>query len=67
MKIHFGRTPLLSTLAAALFSFALPASQLTAAPAPTREEVIAATMTSYTGPSVHGVDTTTLTGKVMCG
>ena len=33
----------------------------------TREEVLAATLVPYTGPCVRGVDTSTLTGKVMCG
>lgn len=33
----------------------------------TREEVVAATCLPYAGPANHGVDTTTLTGKVMCG
>jgi hypothetical protein len=36
-------------------------------PKPTREEVLAATLAPYTGESVKGVDTSTLTGKVMCG
>ncbi|WP_131989470.1 glycoside hydrolase family 71/99-like protein [Chthoniobacter flavus] len=40
---------------------------LRGAPAPSREEVLAATLRPYTGESVHGVDTSTLTGKVMCG
>jgi len=33
----------------------------------TREEVLAATLAPYQGPAEHGVDTSTLTGKVMCG
>jgi len=33
----------------------------------TRQQVIEKTMKPYDGPSVKGVDTTTLTGKVMCG
>lgn len=33
----------------------------------TREGVMAETLVPYTGPSVKGVDTSTLTGKVMCG
>ncbi|MEI9897852.1 MAG: hypothetical protein WDN28_29340 [Chthoniobacter sp.] len=50
------------------FVFLLTAvTALPAAPAPTREEVLAATLTPYVGTSVHGVDTGTLTGKVMCG
>jgi len=32
-----------------------------------RAAVIERTLTPYTGPSVPGVDTSTLTGKVMCG
>ncbi|MDQ1257865.1 MAG: hypothetical protein QG656_2473, partial [Candidatus Hydrogenedentes bacterium] len=39
----------------------------TAAAEWTRDEVIANTMTPYGGPSVAGVDTSTLTGKVLCG
>jgi hypothetical protein len=35
-------------------------------PGPTRDEVIAA-LRPYDGPSVKGVDPSTLTGKVMCG
>ncbi|MDR3406440.1 MAG: glycoside hydrolase family 71/99-like protein [Chthoniobacter sp.] len=42
-------------------------TDLFGAPAPTREEVLAATLTPYAGESVRGVDTSTLTGKVMCG
>lgn len=34
---------------------------------PTREEVLSATLKPYQGESVKGVDTSTLTGKVMCG
>src|SRR3954470_8282829 len=33
----------------------------------TREAVLAATLVPYEGPVEHGVDTSTLTGKVMCG
>ena len=33
----------------------------------TREDVLSETLKPYAGPSVHGVDTRTLTGKVMCG
>jgi len=36
-------------------------------PNPELEAAIASTMVPYTGPSVHGVDPSTLTGKVMCG
>ena len=35
--------------------------------AKTREEVLAATLKPYTGPTIKGVDTSSLTGKVMCG
>ena len=58
---------MISRLAATFALIALAATDLTAAPAQTREEVLAATMTPYTGESIHGVDTSTLTGKVMCG
>jgi hypothetical protein len=54
--------------AAAAFVFLLSAAAgLFGAPAPSREEVLAATLTPYSGESTRGVDTTTLTGKVMCG
>lgn len=44
------------------------AGQVTTSPAGlTREQVIAQTMRPYHGPRVTGVDTSTLTGKVMCG
>jgi len=33
----------------------------------TRQEIIERTMTPYSGPAGRGVDTRTLTGKVMCG
>ena len=33
----------------------------------TRESVQAETLRAYTGPSVQGVDTSTLSNKVMCG
>ena len=49
----------------AFLSFAIFA-QLDAAP-PTRDAVLAETLVRYTGPSERGVDTSTLTGKVMCG
>lgn len=44
----------------------LPGVGLHAAPL-TREAVLTETLQPYTGPIVHGVDTHTLTGKVMCG
>ncbi len=57
-----------STSAAATFiAFISAASNLLSAPPASREEVLAATLAPYTGESVHGVDTSTLTGKVMCG
>jgi hypothetical protein len=34
---------------------------------PTRDEVLAATLAPYAGPVTNGVDTKTLTGKIMCG
>lgn len=45
------------------------AAQMVAAgpPAQSREEVLAATLLPYTGPTVHAVDATTLAGKLMCG
>ncbi len=36
-------------------------------PQPTREQVIAEVMRPYDGPTVTGVDTTTMQGKVLCG
>ncbi|MDB6073214.1 MAG: hypothetical protein JWO89_854, partial [Verrucomicrobiaceae bacterium] len=36
-------------------------------PTPELEAAIAKTMVPYAGKSVHGVDASTLTGKVMCG
>ena len=42
------------------------AAHVFAAP-PTREAVLADTLVPYAGPSERGVDTSTLTGKVMCG
>lgn len=40
---------------------------LAADPPPTRESVNATTLRAYDGPSVRGVDVSTLTGKTMCG
>jgi hypothetical protein len=34
---------------------------------PTRDEVLTETLKPYTGPTVHAVDTATLSNKVMCG
>lgn len=51
-----------AVLAGALLFLAVSSS----AGAPTLEETLAR-MQPYGGPSVKGVDTTTLTGKVMCG
>lgn len=49
----------ISRLAAAFILLALATTSLTAAPAHTREEVLEAPMTPYTGTSVRGVDTST--------
>ncbi len=38
-----------------------------AADTPSREQIIRETMRPYTGPSIPGVDASTLNGKVMCG
>ena len=57
--------PTISSALAFLF-FLLAAASSIAAP-PTREEVLAATLAPYARESVHGVDTSTLTGRVMCG
>jgi hypothetical protein len=56
----------ISCLLAALLSAGLAAGEARPKPA-TREEVIAKIMVPYEGPSEKGVDTKTLTGKVMCG
>jgi hypothetical protein len=45
----------------AVCALSLPAAQLT------REQVLAETLKPYTGPSAKGVDTSTLSNKVMCG
>jgi hypothetical protein len=37
------------------------------AAAPSRDQVIAETMTPYAGPTARGVDPSTMTGKVLCG
>ena len=42
-------------------------AQAADAPRLTREAVLDETLKPYTGPSVRGVDTSTLAGKVMCG
>jgi hypothetical protein len=46
---------------------ALATLAVSAAPPPPREEVLNETLVTYSGPSEKGVDTSTLTGKVMCG
>lgn len=46
---------------------ALAALAIGAGAEPTRDEVIASVMKPYSGPTVRGVDRSTLTGKVMCG
>lgn len=51
--------PLFASLA-----LAVPAAR---AEKPDLEAVLTATLMPYTGPVVHGVDATMLTGKVMCG
>ncbi len=50
-----------------LLLLVLAAVSATAAPAPTRDAVLAETLAPYSGPSVRGVNVSTLTGKVMCG
>src|SRR5258706_15088357 len=50
-----------------LLLLALPALSATAAAPLSRETVLAETLHPYDGPSQRGVDTSTLTGKVMCG
>src|SRR5471030_1264075 len=50
----------------AVVSTAVPAAEPRPAPL-TRDQVIAETMRPYTGPSVAGVDPSTMTGKVLCG
>ena len=59
-------TPLARTclLLAVPFGFGLLAAEKQ--PSLTREAVIAA-MRPYDGPSVKGVDPSTMTGKVLCG
>ncbi len=52
------RLPLLLTLLLLTVAQAAPLS---------RDAVLTQTLVSYTGPTVHGVDTSTLTGKLMCG
>jgi hypothetical protein len=44
----------------------LPVAHVNAADL-TREQVIADTMKTYAGPNEHGVNPTTMTGKVLCG
>ena len=50
-----------------LLILVLTALATTAAPSPSREAVLAETLRPYDGPSVRGVDPSTLTGKVLCG
>ncbi len=45
----------------AVIAFRVSAAELT------REAVLESTLKPYAGPSLHEVDTSTLTGKVMCG
>lgn len=51
----------------ALLLLALAVVSATAAPPLSREAILAETLRPYDGPSVRGVDTSTLTGRVMCG
>src|SRR3954447_9516606 len=46
---------------------AFACASLASLQAATREEVLTETLQPYSGPSQGGVDTSTLTGKVMCG
>ncbi|HYV35614.1 MAG TPA: glycoside hydrolase family 71/99-like protein [Gemmataceae bacterium] len=59
---------MMTAIRAALFMPLLALSLPPAAdqPAPTRDQVIQA-MKPYDGPSVKGLDASTLTGKIMCG
>jgi hypothetical protein len=61
--------PSLSGLTRLVLPAIAAATVITTAPlrAASREEAIAETMKPYTGPSVRGVDPSTLAGKVMCG
>lgn len=53
---------------ASFLAFAFLTITLTAQAAPlTRESVNAATLQPYDGPSIRGVDASTLTGRTMCG
>ena len=52
-------------VALAWFIAGLPLAH--AAPKPSLEEALTATLTPYGGESVRGVDASTLSGKVMCG
>ena len=51
---------------AVILMLSLFAAAASGAP-PSREEILAETLSPYTGPTVKEVDTTTLSNKVMCG
>ena len=61
--------PSLSGLTRLVLPAIAAAAMITTAPlrAASREEATPETMKPYAGPSVRGVDTSTLAGKVMCG
>lgn len=66
----YGQQPIAATTLLLLGLAALASVTGGEAPRPatlTREQVIAQTMTPYSGPSEKGVDRSTLTGKIMCG
>src|SRR5438067_8201079 len=50
-----------------IIAVALSCISVARAAEPSREQIITETMKPYAGTSEHGVNTTTLTGKVMCG
>lgn len=67
---RLGRGENVHSLRLALFLLLIVASAISRAAEPSKpslEDVLAATLHPYEGASVHGVDTSTLTGKVMCG
>jgi hypothetical protein len=69
LKLHlnplFRGGPGLGIALALAFLNCAPAADQTGRP--TREEVLSSTLVPYAGVSSHGVDCTTLSGKVMCG
>jgi hypothetical protein len=54
-------------VAVAILAAAMLAQPAAAEPPRSRKEVLDATLAPYTGPTVKGVDASTLAGKVMCG